>query len=567
MKLVIREYLSMLKESGELDVLLPDLLLAMGIQPLSKAQVGVRQYGVDVAAHGIDTNDGLEKLFLLTIKKGDLSRQNWDDGTPQALRSSLNEIMDIYIPTCVSPDHIELPKKIIVCCNGDIKQEVEANWKGYTRNHTKPGTVEFSFWGGDKLSILIETHLLDEYLFPEQFRKYLRKTISLVDQIEEEPTNFYRLIESTLFDNSGITTSTTGKASKSQLKAISVLNLSLNIVFHWSQEADNLRPAYLGAERMLLRIWDWMRINNLLSDSKIIEKYMQVANTYFKVMTTLAHKIEKYCIVEHGLFGYGTAEEIEYPLRAFEIIGLLSSFGIFLLNFQRFPIDEDMRSSLQNALEQVVKSLYALIALNPSASIPLYDTHFIDIALCLILLQRTRQEEKARDWVRKLSINIVHAYEVLGRYFPIHTSSYDDLVALLVGDAPPKTQLTQASTILPLLAEWHSILHMSDEYEDFRKSTMRAFPHTNIMLWIPDESVDDCLYSFRAGYSGVGRTIILHKSLEGIKDRILREKEELRRIYKMLSCVEYNMLCLIGISSRHFRNPVIPYLWEQLQSA
>ena len=148
MKLVIREYLSMLKESGELDVLLPgSLLLAMGIQPLSKAQVGVRQYGVDVAAHGVDTEDGFEKLFLLTIEKGDLSRQNWDDGTPQALRSSLNEIMDIYIPTCVSADHAKLSKKIIVCCNGNIDEEAEANWKGYTRKHTESGAVEFLFLG------------------------------------------------------------------------------------------------------------------------------------------------------------------------------------------------------------------------------------------------------------------------------------------------------------------------------------------------------------------------------------------------------------------------------------
>ena len=67
-----------------------------------------------------------------------------------------------------------------------------------------------------------------------------------------------------------------------------------------------------------------MRINNLLDDSKAIVKYMQVVNTYFQVMATFAKKIEKYCIVEHGLFGYGTAEEIEYPLRAFGIIGLLS---------------------------------------------------------------------------------------------------------------------------------------------------------------------------------------------------------------------------------------------------
>lgn len=45
MKLIIREYLTLLKESGELDRLLPDLLLSMSIPPISRAQKGVRQEG------------------------------------------------------------------------------------------------------------------------------------------------------------------------------------------------------------------------------------------------------------------------------------------------------------------------------------------------------------------------------------------------------------------------------------------------------------------------------------------------------------------------------------------
>ena len=112
MKLVIREYLSMLKESGELDALLPDLLLAMGIEPLSKAQVGVRQNGVDIAARGLDPDDDIDKLFLLTVKQGDLSRKNWDGGTAQALRPSLNEILDVYLNKYIDEEHQNLPKKI-----------------------------------------------------------------------------------------------------------------------------------------------------------------------------------------------------------------------------------------------------------------------------------------------------------------------------------------------------------------------------------------------------------------------------------------------------------------------
>jgi hypothetical protein len=155
MKLVIREYLSMLKESGELDILLPDLLLAMGLKPLSKAQVGVRQYGVDIAAKGLDLDDvnKTDKLFLLTVKQGHLSRQNWDSDKIQDLRPSLNEILDVYLNKCVDIDCKNLPKKIIVCCNGDIKQDVELNWQGYKEQRSKQGKIEFDFWGADKLSI------------------------------------------------------------------------------------------------------------------------------------------------------------------------------------------------------------------------------------------------------------------------------------------------------------------------------------------------------------------------------------------------------------------------------
>ncbi len=64
MKLIILEYLHLLKESNELDRLLPDLLLSMSIPPLSYAQPGVRQAGVDVVAIGKDPETGIKTLFL-----------------------------------------------------------------------------------------------------------------------------------------------------------------------------------------------------------------------------------------------------------------------------------------------------------------------------------------------------------------------------------------------------------------------------------------------------------------------------------------------------------------------
>ncbi len=185
MKLLIREYLSMLKESGEIDALLPDLLLMMGIDLLSRPAVGSRQFGVDIPAVGVDPKDNKQKLFLLTVKEGDITRSSWDTGK-NAVRPSLNEILDSYLRNRVRPEHEALPKKIILATGGEIKQDVEPDWVNFTHRNTatdpKYGEIEFEFWGGDQLALLIERYFLDEYLFPESAQKHLRKTIALADQ-------------------------------------------------------------------------------------------------------------------------------------------------------------------------------------------------------------------------------------------------------------------------------------------------------------------------------------------------------------------------------------------------
>ena len=53
MNFLTSEYLALLKEDGELDTLLIDILNSKGFIPISKPQKG-RQYGVDIAAIGID---------------------------------------------------------------------------------------------------------------------------------------------------------------------------------------------------------------------------------------------------------------------------------------------------------------------------------------------------------------------------------------------------------------------------------------------------------------------------------------------------------------------------------
>lgn len=560
MRMVIREYLSMLREAGELDALIPDLLLSMNIAPISRPQVGPRQFGVDIAAVGRDPDDDTEKLFLLTVKQGDIDRNAWNGG-PQAVQQSLDDIRYVYLQHHVDEEHRSLPKKIVVCCGGDMKQTVEQNWRGYKGEHTEPGVREYDLWDGDELAALIEQYFLDEYLFPESAQKQMRKTIALADQNEDEPRHFYSLIHDTLFERNLPKEDTRGTIRQRQ-RALRLLNLSLNIVFHWCQESDNLRPALLCAERAVLLTWNWMRENGLLDCETTRGEFERIFATYFEVSFAYASKLAPLCAVPDGLSGQW-ADELEYPLRTFESIGILGVLAAATRHISGAAEEGSQRENLESVAQDITRLLAALISNNPPAATPRFDGHAIDIALGLLALNEAGLRAFAAGWVEDTCARILFAYK-LGKHFPIYTDSYDDLVAMHVDQGPPKERLMQVSTLLPMLAHWHAVLDMGDEYEAFRNSVTETFGATTLQLWFPLEDTEEHLYRENAGFTSgtVMAPIRLPTTLEELKTPIVRLHEE-RREFEGLSCFAQGWPLLGLIASRHYRTPFIPAYWQE----
>ncbi len=562
MRLVVREYLSMLRERDELDALLPDLLLSMGVTPISRAQAGARQHGVDVAAVGPDPDDeGKRKLFLLVIKQGDFDRGSWDSGT-QAVRPSLNEIFDVYLPQHVAGEHEPLPKKIVICCNGDKKQSVEVNWNGYKRQHAEPGAIEFDFWGGDKLAALVEQHFLDEYLFPESARKKMRKTIALADQNEEGPHHFYSLVHETLFERD-LPVGDTPSARRKRQHALRLLNLSLSIVFHWCREADNLRPALLCAERAVLLAWDWMRQDELLDCQTTVKEFVKLFSTYLNVTLAYAEKLAPLCQVRDGMTGQWEGE-LEYPLRTFDTIGVLGLLVMALTSLAAGAEDNHPnKQNMDQTAQGCARVLAALIENNPAAATPRYDGHSIDIALGLLALTKAGLHSQAGGWLENLGVRVWFAYRA-GHHFPISTDSYDDLVAMHFGQAPPKEKLMELSTLLPMLAHWHVVLDLPEAYKEFRDNVVQTFTQTALQLWFPDDETEDHLYRENAGFTS-GTTfapIHLPSTLQELEVEVER-LHEARSVPENLSCFSYGWSILGLISSRHFRTPVMTAYWQQ----
>ena len=103
MRLIIKEYISQLKEKDELDLLLLELLVQNGYVADNIPRTGNRQYGVDIQLH----NE--EEILLLVIKQGNIDRTMWDS-CPNAVRQSLDEIKDAYMDLLTEQ---EKKKKII----------------------------------------------------------------------------------------------------------------------------------------------------------------------------------------------------------------------------------------------------------------------------------------------------------------------------------------------------------------------------------------------------------------------------------------------------------------------
>lgn len=277
MKLAIKQYLSSLKESKELDAILPDLLLAMGITTTSKPQSGNRQYGVDIEAIGVDPADKKRKVFLFVLKQGNLGRKDWNDNA-QSIRQSLDEIIDVYIQNCIQDSYRNLKIKIVLVTGGDMQQVIRLNWISYVDNHTTDN-IEYNFWGGDELAELYYKYLLNENLLLCDYRPMLRKTLVLLSEPSYNLNEYYVLFSKML-------DSINNKKVKQRNKQIKACILVLKLVIHWAIDANNYKHAINIAEYSVLSFWNFIRQNNLFTDSAIMENfkiiYTELCTLYIK---------------------------------------------------------------------------------------------------------------------------------------------------------------------------------------------------------------------------------------------------------------------------------------------
>ena len=362
MKLILLQYLSDLRERDELDAILPSLLSELGFNVISRPRRGVRQNGVDVAAVGPDDADnGKTKLFLFTIKPGNLTRNLWADRSPQAIHPSLDEIQEAYIHSRIPDEYKHLDIAICVCIGGELEEALQTQWTGYVQNKTTD-RICFRLWNGDKLAQLLLSGVLSDELLATPLRTHFRKAIAMVDHPDVAYRFFVLLIRS-LFDENG--------CDRSRLTRLRQVYISLWILYVWARDIRNLDAPYVASEYAILRIWNDCRhlierhgkeaADCFLVFEQAIQLHFQIAEEFL---------IEKLSPYADKSFAMSLAVESRSPvdvnLALFEQLGRFSLLGLWYHWAASKQSHEDDAHAFLEARNHVLATVVRMINSKPN---------------------------------------------------------------------------------------------------------------------------------------------------------------------------------------------------------
>lgn len=567
MKLILKQYLASLKERSELDAVLPDLLSNMGMNVFISPTRGVKEYGVDIAAVG-SIDNGEDKVYLFSVKSGNLTRETWNGNSDQALRPSLDEIQDSFILTRLPPEHKDKPIVICLCFGGDIKTAVTQDVAGYEIRNTR-GNISFENWNGDKLSELIQQHLLKEELLPNSSQALLRKSLALLEEPDGSTKHFFQLIRSIL--------SVAVDADKAA-SSITRLNMCLWVLFSWCRDAGNLETSYLSAEHAVLLAWDKTK-DHYTGRNKTSKAFDSLLNTYITITDEYVdHSLLPYCELKYVLsHAVQSSCSIDVNIKLFDALGRLAVKGHWILDtlsrsYTTAPpndVETKEQKALCKRLNTITRTIKLLIVNNPILLSPYKDSQAIDIGLALSLLSNSSDhDEFVKDWLSETAKMCIYAFKTNGMY-PTVLEPYEKLLEHRnkdKGNDSYKQKVTNGSILYPLLTIFFALHKMDAESSELESFANDELGHSTLQYWYPNQYSEERMYSNSDthGSASTGFPMNASKALEHIASECHNANS-----FTQMSAVIKGKMPLILTACRCFRYPVPFHIlkdWLDLES-
>lgn len=561
MNLVIRQYLASLRERGELDAVLPDLLSQMGLTVFSRPRRGTRQDGVDVGAVG-SIDGGEESVYLFSIKAGDLTRAEWD-GDAQALRPSLNAIVGPYIRNRLPVEHRGRRIVVCVCLGGDVREEVRPDLVAYFEGQ-QTEVVSFEEWNGDRLAKEIQKHLLREELLPHGARSSLRKALALLDQPGSSFGHFNALVKSLA--------PVPDAAESAKVTAIRQLGICLRILFAWCRDARNTEAAYLASEVALLRGWTTFK-GFAAKESKAAFAARDAFLSIYEAYQEICRDFLRTAVVPHArtLHGLSTAVRgsgsLDVNLKLFDLLGRVGVTGLWThwtaIRTSEAQVEERAaRLEEAGALRQAMK---AMVANNPTLFSPATEDQSIDLGIALLFLATDGAElDEVRNWIRELFGRAAFALRSHGHY-PCSLCEYSELIEHpRRRDDEYRREATAGSVLFPLLAAWSALLEDRELYREIALLKEQVLSHCTFQYWYPDEATEDHLYTDGGPHGATLTNVCVDRSEADLLNQLFSECDATPH-FEELSVVRYGWWPLVAVACRHHRLPLPIHFLKDLR--
>jgi hypothetical protein len=548
-KLAIKQYLASLRERDELDVIMPDLLSQMGLNVFSRPSRGTRQYGVDIAAVG-GLNGEAEKVYLVSIKSGDLTRATWGGTSNQSLRNSLDEIQDAYIRNNLPAEHRDKHIIICLCFGGDVHESARTLLTAYIDRYTTQ-SLSFVEWNGNILAELVQTHLLREDLFPNELKPLLRKSLALLDE-PEVSFSFFQQIINYLSEKT--------KSDPSQrLISLRQLNVCLWILYTWARDAGNLEAAYLSSELTLLHAWEVSKSsfeNETKYDILVQQSFGSICSTYSSIGQNYLEKLLPHFPKPDGIsVAVQSQSEVDINLKLFDLLGRVAIVGLWHLMLPR-AVDPDSAETQKKNVNHLIRAVQLLVQNNPALLLPLKDDQAIDFFLAMLLMSYGEANSAfMQSWLTEMIEQATISHQ-LGLPYPCTINNYKELLEHPKNSLPDyKEEVTAASILHPTMALWAALL--SDE-KGFRKLAILKrdhLSHCNFQFWFPDEATEEYFYTYKGNHGATLSGIQLEAGSASLKDVVWKECDQSKSFHQ-LSAIRFGLPILVLIACRHHRMPI-----------
>lgn len=490
MRLVIKEYLTQLREKDELDLLICDLLVQMGYVTENVPKTGNRQYGVDIHAHNS------KETLLCVVKQGNIDRKIWS-GDQNAVRQSIEEIKDVYIRLMDSSDK-NRNIRIVVATNGVLDEAVKPNWNGFVdSNRTwEECKVKIEFWNIDILVDGIYHYLFNEYLFGQEMQSFLRKSLYFVEEPDYKNYYFEKIINE-YCDNMEV------RNNKKFKRRITSLYLAVQMISQYAANVQKYKIAIMVNEYLIIKYWKFLKKNNLFEKGMYIEWLLKFLDRYEKWNDKYFHTIKECCRSQDMFPRYNNI--VEQKVMLYEVIGYLSTFSYF-----SFFNNKDKARDILNCIIILMNN-------HPEIFYSPYDKHIGILNMLYRILGMENRKDEIEILIEFHCNMLTNNYKI-NRKYPTSADTFQDAVDIEMGN---RTEVYNTSVMWGVILEWIIILNQEKLYNELSDFLNNDLKDVTKCVWFLREYEEELFYDeYAMNFAGEGIAIGMENDYKECKAKL-----------------------------------------------